>query len=128
MCSALPRSAPRPHSDGRRFTHHEGPRGPCRSDVRSSRAPPFFRRPAVGAHLLQEAHMWISLTALAFAVASTCAGGSPPDTASSRTEAPDVTDAPRGLVVEVATDQSTVGPTGRLQVKVTTTNTGKSAV
>jgi hypothetical protein len=38
----------------------------------------------------------------------------------------DVTAIASALRVEVSTDQATVGPTGRLTVKVTTTNTGKA--
>jgi hypothetical protein len=72
--------------------------------------------------------MWLTCTALAFVVASGCAGGSQPGPVDASSSGADVTAAPGALTIEVSTDQTTVGPAGRLTVKVTTTNTGKTPV
>lgn len=70
--------------------------------------------------------MWLTHTALALVVASACNGGSQATPTVQRDAGGDMSTAPSALTIDVATDQPTVGPTGRLQIRVTITNTSRT--
>jgi hypothetical protein len=72
--------------------------------------------------------MWLAHTAVALAIASGCTGGSQLTPATSQSSGADVTEASRpALAVAVSAEPTTLGPAGRLTVKVAITNTGKTA-
>jgi hypothetical protein len=71
--------------------------------------------------------MWLAHTAFALVVAASCVGGSQPAPLDSRSSGADVTETSSALTVEVSTDQATLGAAGRLTIKVTTTNTGRTS-
>lgn len=69
--------------------------------------------------------MWLTCTALALVIASGC-GGSQPGPVDAPSSGAEVTETPSALTIDVSADQTTVGPAGRLTVKVTVTNAGKT--